>query len=334
MQAIELVKTIKWIDSFVTPAMKEYVFSPRLLSNPNNDRGDLKASALQASHDWARVLSVWNSDQKAVEVLSAFGVSALLDEKSPILFAESLFREEATGRLHNNYVEIALPYNRMIEICSPLEQLLIPPALRELTQSDDILSITIHENEDVALKLLQHALEHLQSIYATLSEIDGIQPLPLKIVSIQSGSPIGVNLKGSGDIIKQFRLLMGDVWNRLRYKNQDEQIANNNVLMSSLKVMGDIQKRVDNGTLTPEEGEKFKRSITRGTLGLLNCHTLPTEIESVELVPNNLLLNSFNPKLLEASTPKMEDLPNGAKGGSQNKPRRTRSRKPRNQPVE
>ena len=303
LQAIEVVKTIEWIDKQIPSNMRELVLSAKLMDLASaRNASELTFQALMATHEWARVLPVLGDNKAAVEVLKAFGLSRLLDDSAPVKFA-SLTLGASKESIHEYYSDLVSPYSRMLWTAKALVTLVVPTELQGNEVHPDVLSITIHSEERIALTVLKDALAYLEAVYELLSELFTMPQDRLVLVSIESGSPVSVNVKGSGEIVRELRLLFGDLWNRIRFKKQEEQIANNSVLVSSLDVMTTIDRKVKERALSPEAGEKIKRGLTKNMLGLINSHALPTEISEIEQVPNYLLLTNFRSKLLTSSIP-------------------------------
>src|SRR5207302_1110646 len=68
--------------------------------------------------------------------------------------------------------------------------------------------------------------------------------------------------------------------------------------LSTLAVVGQIERQKLSGNLAPEDAENIKRIIIDSTIGLFECNALPTEVRPREAVDNSKLLADFSPKLL------------------------------------
>jgi hypothetical protein len=324
VQTNKVVETIKWIDSQISDTVKEFVLSNRLFQPGSGKDSDTTINTvLSATHDWARNAQTIQTNPSAVKVIEAFGGASFLRDNAPSDFAKlALAQAQRANSRAEHFGSIVMPFRNMFESLGPWEQLTVPQILRDKVSSAELLSITIDSKEFTSLRTLREVLGHIESVYDTLARLSGTKPESLEIVSIQSGSSVNINLKGSGELLKEFRLLVGDLWSMLRFKSQNDQIANNNVLISSLGVMKEIDKRIKDRSLVPEEAEKMKRALARGMLGLLNCHALPTERAGVEIVDNPLLLEGFNPRLLPSDTESAQGEETGSDG-----PKRSPSRK-------
>ncbi|MGI4829096.1 MAG: hypothetical protein ACRYFU_13020 [Janthinobacterium lividum] len=300
MQAIEVVKTINWIRKQITSPMGDVIVGTRLIENPAGT-GDHVSLILAATHDWSKTIEILRSHADAIAVLNAFGLSKLVDPEEPPKFAARAITGK-TAEAHSFWSELGLPFNRMLSSGKSLETLVVPEELRSDLQPDDVLSITIREQQRVSLRWLTDTLEHIESIYGVMCDLSSVNNPKLEVVSIESGSPITLNLRGVGEVVKEMRLLLTEVWNRVRFKAQHEQLAKNSVLISTLQVMDEIEKRARAHTLSAEAAEQMKRSLTKGMFGLIDCHALPTEIGSVEMVHNDRLIETFSSKLLPSQT--------------------------------
>jgi len=238
-----------------------------------------------------------------VAVINAFGASYFLVDEAPAGFASGILSNdgERLSRRNEHYERVVLPFRNMFQSVESWEQLTVPRILRGSVENAEILSITLESTNNPSLKTLEEVLGDIRDIYSVLERLAGSQA-DLEIVSIQSGSGININLKGSGELLKEFRLLLAEVWNRVRFKAQDEQIANNNVLLSTLTVLKEIEKRGKEKALSPEEAEAMKRTVLKSSVRLINAHALPTGQSGVEVIDNAKLLQAFNPRLLPSQT--------------------------------
>jgi hypothetical protein len=249
-----------------------------------------------------RVAAKWSLNPKAREVFEAFGLSSILEVEAPAIFAQWAIKTERATSLPAEAPEhlqaIVTPFLAMADSVDAWERLVVPQELRGETLPDDILSIQVRDENNVPLQVLRETLNHIELVYSSLSTLLGVEGKRLEIISIQSGSPVSINLKGSGDIVKQFRLCCVEFWSKIRLRSHDDLLSRNDVLLSTLSVMSEIDKKTHSGVLSPEAGGKLKRDLTKGMLGLVNCHALPVQIEAVEIISNDLLLNGFHPRLL------------------------------------
>ncbi len=310
MQSAKVVQLIKWIRDSLSPSVIENVLSGRLLHSAGKDSTTEMDAVLASTHDWARDAQRISANPEAVQVIEAFGGREFLKDGAPTDFAKAVLTSTNRPSIRgSHYGLIVHPFRVLFESVDPWEKLTVPKELRTGELPDDLLSITIESKEATSARTLQEVLTHLMNLYDVYSRFSEEKPIELEIVSIQSGSPINFSLKGSGELLKQLRLLINDAWTMFRFKSQQEQIATNNVLLSNLSVMAEIDKRKRDSTIAPEEAEKMKRAISKNTLGLLNLHALPTDRTGIETINNTLLLEQFNPRLLGVgeSAQKAED---------------------------
>jgi hypothetical protein len=293
MTTIEVIKTIKWLISVMPKPFSEFILSA--------DSGTTE-KMLSATYAWASIIPKLNSNEAAVAVLKAFGASAIADPASPENFAGAFLNAERIGRIHDFYSTVTSPFNRMTSTVSAWEQLTLPGELAGAEPLEDLFEFTLYGSNPVLLATLHEAFGHVLALYELLSEFLKIDAPNLEILLIQSGSPVQVNLKGSGELINYLKQMLAECWDRIRFKEAQKQIANNDAILSTLKVIEEVNKKTRSGALGPEEGEKLRRGLTKNMLGLINCHVLPSNITPIELIPNTHLLANFHPKLLADSS--------------------------------
>lgn len=286
---------------------------------------------LRAFTEMAKVSTAIEQNRDAVEVLSAFGLSKILDIEflTGLSLASMGFRSESSTEPKMFPVD---SWRIMISCVEPLEALTIPKELKGEKVPEDILSFEIRyvENHKPTIADLSKATELLQQLYTAVARIYG-KPTEerLAIVKVESGSSIRIDCKGVAELVKHLKDFFIEAWNKLRYKRAEEVAINNKAVLSTLAVMDEIDAREKKGSLAPEEAERIRKDMLHATFGLFERCALLSDIPERETVDNTRLLSSFNPKLLPAPEPKpaekvakAPETPKQPKVGKQSKRKR------------
>ena len=329
MQPIDVVSTIRWIESVVPPEVRDGFFQN--MPHPSRDKPPDFNRGFALLYAAASTAERIKRNTNAVEVLAAFGLSAFLDPNYVTTFGMVALGADTPKDL-DHAERIVRPWRTMTQSANAWEQLAIVPDLRSGKVPDDVISMEIRRSEgDVSLATLVSAFGHLDSGYSAMARVytRDVEAQPkLEVISIQTGSPtIRLDCRGLAGLIKELRLFIIEAWHKIRHKRSEELIERNSALLSTLAAVGVIEAKRQEGTLGPEDAENLKRTLVDSALGLFACNALPTEVRRREAVDNERLLSAFAPKLLTAGDRTAPE----AVAGNQPKPKARRTRRKKQQ---
>ncbi len=301
MQIIEVLQTIDWLKG----VGRRFIES---LNEALNGKTFAGGPMLAALYEHARMSATLKENPAAVEVLDAFGLSEAFLHEALILKTLGNYKSERPDedRPPHNIMMVAdrfiNPWRGMILAVEPFRKLTIPAALAERATREEILTVNIAEREHLDLKTLIKTLSQIEALYDTVERVHGAdsQYPPLELVKIESGTDVRIDVKGLGKPIKEIKNLILETWTKHRHKRVDEIVDHNRAVASSSQLLEEIDQKVKKGSLSNEDGNRFKRAVVSNTLGLFKNGALIEEIPKVEVVDNRKLLDSFGPKLLEA----------------------------------
>ncbi len=309
MRTLQVIKTIKWLESLLTNETKEMVFEWGVVAAAREDarRGEGPRAVVKAAHDLARFAGAVNASGEALEVLRAFGLAPLATPKFAEDFAllAAVREGQDAAALHDGagkvIGEVVRPWIIMVGSCAAIEKLTVPAELQVTEPPPEVVSLEMlyREPDGVDLQTLAKAVELIESAYSAIAEIyPGDTRGQLKIIKVESGSSIRFDCRGLGDAVRHFKEFFLEAWHKYRHQKPEDLTVNNSAVLSSLSVLKEVAKREQAGDLSPEKAELLRRSIVDSTLGLFQRGVLPAEVAEVEIVNNVALLGQFNPKLL------------------------------------
>jgi hypothetical protein len=303
MLTLEVVKTIKWIDSLIPENVRD-VFLCSDIFHGKLAIEEIGQKAIIATYELGRIAGIINKNPIAVEVLTAFDATNLLNtDITTSLLIQILQQREITASTRQILSEIAAPYNRMVNSVFPWESLTTPKELMGEEPPENIITLHIYSlpKKSSLISTLSTTTAQLNDLYMSIAHIYNKKvEESLSIVKIESGLGIRMDCKGSEDVIRHLKAFILEAWHKIRHKRAEEVVENNKALLSSLAVIDTINQREMQKSLSPEESEQLRRKIIKNVLGLFQYGALISEIPQEETVDNTKLLSAFSSKLLEA----------------------------------
>src|SRR5579875_1290079 len=300
MQVQQVIRTINWIRDSVRPVEEDlFAVLPEALGP--RDREGNEARMMLALHQLGAIIQDVRENPDAVQVLDAFGLSALHDNEFLVdAFRKAISKEKAVPATYQDYYKkIITPWRHMVSCVGPLSSLTLPI---ELQSADDpsLLNVDVSNRAQLTPELIIDVLKATAGLYGAISRIhSGDASAGLAVIKIESGTKLTISFKGVADIVREVKDLVVEMWNKHRHKRPEEIINHNRAIASSIQVLTEIEDRVKKHTLQPEDGERLKRLIVHNTLTLFKDGALISDIPPIEIVRNVALLNDFSaPKQL------------------------------------
>ena len=303
MQTRVVINKVRWIRSQLSKELEEWMFSisPRTEAQARN--------VVEMISDASRFAELVSRDAAAVEIFRAFGLGPLADRKELVKWLHWLTGRERSRGMEDDKEEkvkpskdpIAIAWQTMIGSVDPIEKLTTPEEMRTTALPETFISFELVgiAAETTPLARLAKATAFAEEAYETVCRVYKTEGSgTLAVVKVESGSSIRIDCKGLGEPIKHLKDLILEAWHKLRHKRAEEVLVNNEAVLGSLAAIEQINLRVADGSLSPEEAEKLRRMIIASVCGLFECGALIAEIPSQETVENTKLLDGFVPKLL------------------------------------
>ncbi len=134
----------------------------------------------------------------------------------------------------------------------------------------------------------------LNELIETISKIVNEQEQKSEIILLDSGSDSNVGVKSGIETAKSLFLIFKEIWEFVTNFHIYKQKQKNHVLLESLTIRTEIQKKVDEGILTEAEGKEYLHMIKTRTDDLIGMKVMPKQIviENSQ-IENKKLLSEF-----------------------------------------
>lgn len=315
MQPSRFFNVVRWLKKLLSAELQQNLLEGNVFRELRADSMEAISKSLRIVLDGALELSrsqvEIHSNPDAEKVLTTFGLLNLGDPKWIAQLAQSAIMpfdvKNPVAAIHaiaQLLDPVAIKWRALTALAESAEKLLIPEAVLREVDFDEILTVELTSDSDLASEARNIAslITELQELHALVARALGEEDVPsLKLIFAESGTPFRFDFKGSGEIIKELKNIMVEVWDRIRFRKQDGQHETNRVVVESLSVVKLIASQVNEGTLTEEEAGILKQSIIRSTISVFDSGALPREIPPTQTVANKQLVSARHPKQLTVS---------------------------------
>lgn len=181
----------------------------------------------------------------------------------------------------------------------------------EIKSSDEVSAMKLSFIEDDGqFSTVQRVIQGLsacEELYRAIQTIYSNSTTPLAIGAIDSGSDKSFELFGSADAIKELRLLIVEIWDRVVFHKENKLGKRLELLEKSLPIIEKIKSLEQEGKLGKEESRIAINHITDGTKMFIAAGVFTTDIAKAQKVEPRLLL-APEPKLLAAPRINQENI--------------------------
>ncbi|HEY9705610.1 MAG TPA: hypothetical protein V6C58_24440 [Allocoleopsis sp.] len=142
----------------------------------------------------------------------------------------------------------------------------------------------------------------INELIETISKIVNEQEQKSEIILLDSGSDSNIGIKSGIETAKSLFLIFKEVWDFITNFQFYKQKQKNQALLESLTIRAEIQKKVEEGILTPDEGKEYLHMIKTRTDDLIGMKVLPKQIviESNQIENKKLLAEFEGIKMLSS----------------------------------
>lgn len=135
----------------------------------------------------------------------------------------------------------------------------------------------------------------LQELVSTISKIVKETEQKSEIILLDSGSDTNVGIKAGIETARSLFLIFKEVWDFIISYRQYKQKQNNQTLLESLTLRGEIMQKVQEGILTEDEAKEYIHMIKTRTDHLIGMKVLPKQIALEQnSIDNKKLLQQFD----------------------------------------
>lgn len=218
------------------------------------------------------------------EVLSAYSLEDILSDKYPSLLMHEGGRDKPGGG-HESYYNWAL----LFKSTDVIELLLIPADLRGgKTPEEDLCFELGSDSSTVTASQLSIAVRAAQELYSTIASAMGVSrdQDELRVTYIATGSPIRMDFRGLGDVVKQAKQFLLEMFIELRDRNANHLTANADAVINAMTAVRSVDQRVKDGSLSTQDGADLKRALARAAGKVFKSGLRSCEIPDQQVIDN------------------------------------------------
>ena len=324
MQTLEMLQTIKWLSDLYSEKTRRILFEGELFSSP--PESETRILILNATHEVARLRSTLVAHPFAVQVLTAFNLSDIVEEDWPVRLSTLVGAGERAdtmlSELHSILSRIMRDWAVMQACFQPVQNLTTPPEVIAEEDFDKIWTIEIRSEKEITADSLSKVFRNANELYNGIARLMGISEVDqLQAIYVASGSSKRFDLRGLAETIEKVKDLIIELWNQIRYRRIRDSHMNNKALLESLTVLEEIDAQRATNILSDNEADTLRTRILQAAMGLMDEGALIREIPAVETVTNQELLEERQQRLLP---PPPETV---TKAKARTQPRRRRKKK-------
>lgn len=146
---------------------------------------------------------------------------------------------------------------------------------------------------------LEEILPEIRLLYVELCTIFDVSEKGLRILYLDSGSGLTINIKGDAKIVDSMRRLFISVWDKIRFRKTEDFTRSLEALDSSLDILEKINEKKSRGVINDEDARRMSHLVSAHTLSLFEKGATLREIQKNETISNQaLLLNNVQVKYL------------------------------------
>jgi hypothetical protein len=238
-------------------------------------------------------------DEGIYKILNNLNADQIYDDKFLTTLSTYLINTAAPNLLLREYVIKFFHFHHtLITTRNLAKNVLLTPDLNEsfeenLEKGVIILQILI-EGDGLETEKYIKIISAVQELIGAISVIMDESDRKPEIILFDSGSDTNMGLKAGAETVKSLFLIFKEIWDFVINRKYYQQGMNNKALLESLSIREDIQKKVDTGILTEDEGKEYAHIIKTRTDDLIGMKVMPKQIvvKSSE-VHNKQLLSEF-----------------------------------------
>lgn len=177
-------------------------------------------------------------------------------------------------------------------------------SINDFLHGKEKFTFTLPENEGdySSPARATYLLEGVSLIYEAISETHGKEGNDLAFLSCDSGSDKVFDFAGSGEIVKEIRLLFIEVWDRIVFYKQRSHQLSADAISNSLPLIEKISHMERDGVLVAEQAEILKRKLLKGIDKIIDSGAITPEMENRKY-ENARAIMQPQPKLIAAPHP-------------------------------
>lgn len=239
------------------------------------------------------------NDDRYSAILTSLSAQAIYSEDNLANLTTILVPQGANGIITRpNSVELYNFHNTLTSTLKLSKEILVSETLDssfENAINNGVLVFQILiESEGLSTEKYIKIFSALQELIETISKIFNETEQNPEIILLDSGSDTNVGIKSGVETTKSLFLIFKEIWDFITNFKYYKSAQKNKALLESLSIRTEIQKKVDEKILTPEEGKEYLHLIKTRTDDLIGMKVLPKVIVlETNQIENKKLLEGF-----------------------------------------
>lgn len=239
------------------------------------------------------------NDNRYSDILNTLNSQSIYDETN-LSYLTTILRATHAREILINSKAIALYnfHNTIIQTLNLSKNILQSPTItdsldNEINNGVVIFQVAI-ESDGLETERYVKIFVALNELIETISKITNESDQKSEIILLDSGSDTNLGLKSGVETAKSLFLIFKEIWDFITNFQYYKQKQKNQALLESLTIRTEIQKKVDEGVLTKEEGQQYLHMIKTRTDDLIGMKVLPKQIMiGTNQIENKKMLTEF-----------------------------------------
>jgi len=306
MQLSEYLKAINLIrDKLKLNEIADFIFEFTIAGKKITDSEKNKFSDL--IFDIRENLSDLNNNKLCKDIIDEFRLNDILNRatlgKLLSIFQISSDSTQISNNTENYraFIHVALCCRLLNNNILATTNLIGGDRLQDDLDDDEIVEFELNDygKESVELKRFSDALIHIQNIYIVLSDIYEFDEDGFSISYCDSGSNLLVGIKTKIENAKKIKETIISTWEKVQGASYIDFERKSNSILKGLDVAEEIDKKVQSGAITDEDGRRYKKRLLDSLDDLFNDGITIKDYESDDKDITNKLLEYKETKYIE-----------------------------------
>lgn len=286
MQGLELSRALSEIVAqlkieALVDLMEEIVTGPPGHSMSDDEVQEMRKLAFESR---TGLIQLQEEDPTKFDLARAFHLPDALSEER---FGNFLTQMPQWGKYTSaqkdlNFLHTYATIKAFLRLSATVEEKLETDRIGPIEEGHALLELEIDDYGErlVRIRRVSELLEATSALYDTILQIQGVDENELRIVLLDSGTPLKVVFEGAEGAIDAIRRLFTWALNAWRFRGLQQQEREWEHLQEGLDVLSVIREHEEEGDLDPEVAERYRRDVQEQLDAILGRGGMPEGLES------------------------------------------------------
>jgi len=238
-------------------------------------------------------------DESNKLILQSLNSDAIYEEKNLSLLTTIFRNAQANSVILNSHsLKLVNFHNSLVNTLKLSKELLISENLdldfEESIENGIVIFQILIETEGLETEKYIKIFTAFNELLIALGKIYNETDDKSEIILLDSGSDTNVGIRSGIETAKSLFLIFKEIWDYVTSYKHYKEAKKNSTLLESLSIRAEIQKKVDDGIITKEEGLEYTHMVKTRTDDLIGMKVLPKRIVTeTNQIENKKLLSEF-----------------------------------------